>query len=914
MFELKRIEDQAKKIDATREEYKRKLSDARTNYNNAKEGLKTHFSGLSEKSDKTRAQEWEKNENDTNGIIQKWKEMVNSVQGLRGSIRPRKMQLIIQTYLDSNYKPVEELTSIEELQSIVDRILANGFWAWVKRLLRIGKYSSKGKMILHFNQKVLDTCYYCYCRIEDAKTELESERTEINIRCQEIDSKRKNDFESMNLELDKEWEEEKKRYLDLLESYCNSNEVVGFYNDIEEKQKEAKSFYQRWDQYSIPEGIPSGVYIGSVSIGPGKTGQCSSFSMPLWLNLFASNVVVITAEEEDINSKKSRAKGIVRRLLARMIKTIPPEVCSYSVFDSLHKGDSLGRLVDITNVGTTDINFDLFTSENSGSNVVVSCGERREYLRNRLAEIIKYTAGKSQSLFDYNREEGAYDFPFTWVIDFGFPDKIDSRLEHDYKELFVNAQSAGYSFVLVTNKNGYNEINRMVNSYSRMRVLHIDCEKQIYEQGSIRFPMRQECAGPSDAEIDSFMTALTKFYNEEDFVDNAIRHVFRKEVVTHAAPSRGLTIPMALDSRKRVVNLELGGAGSIHGFISGGTNSGKSTLLHTVILSACMHYDPRDLEIWLVDYKQTEFFLYKNNIMPHIKLIGMSKDPDFTYSLLDSAKEELDRRTRLMNVFSVVSLEDYWKHKGEPGYEHIKRLFIIVDEFHEMSQSVADNIKYKTELENLVSESKSAGINFLLADQSFSKGLGGLTPKARDQIGLRIAMRNEASPQEIKETLEADRALYSDGLQKTITIMSQGDFIMKVYVRNPRGEMTDIRLEKFKALLATNDDIVAISKKLREKYKGLFDEEDLLFVNTRGQVEWDDSYIRALDSSEKLPDANIRLYLGRPATLKPCFNLDLGRQPDENLSIVGGNTHQRYELIMSIIHSCKYRAYSCGIL
>lgn len=62
------------------------------------------------------------------------------------------------------------------------------------------------------------------------------------------------------------------------------------------------------------------------------------------------------------------------------------------------------------------------------------------------------------------------------------------------------------------------------------------------------------------------------------------------------------------------MDLELGGEGSVHGFISGGTNSGKSTLLHTIILSACLHYHPNDLEIWLVDYKQTEFYLYKKKL------------------------------------------------------------------------------------------------------------------------------------------------------------------------------------------------------------------------------------------------------------------------------------------------------------
>ncbi len=261
-----------------------------------------------------------------------------------------------------------------------------------------------------------------------------------------------------------------------------------------------------------------------------------------------------------------------------------------------------------------------------------------------------------------------------------------------------------------------------------------------------------------------------------------------------------------------------------------------------------------------------------------------------------------------MNRFDAQNLEEYRKHEGESGYEAIPRLFIVIDEFHEMSQFVATEMEYKDKLENILREYRAQGITCLMADQTFSTGLSGLTSAAKNQIGLRIAMRNEASPQEIKDTLEVDRALYSDSMQHTIAIMSQGEFIMKVYVRNSRGELTDIKLEKFKGLFTKGDDIAPISKALRSLYKGQYS-KNLLYVNTKEQVCWDDSEPVALDQVEPLRYPNVRLYLGRSATLRPCFGLDIGRQPDENLSIVGGTAYQRWELLASIMKSCKYRNY-----
>ena len=417
-----------------------------------------------------------------------------------------------------------------------------------------------------------------------------------------------------------------------------------------------------------------------------------------------------------------------------------------------------------------------------------------------------------------------------------------------------------------------------------------------------------ESGTPNSDQIYNFMTALKKYYDEGDSINNRIDSVFAAKGVDLRDASKKLAIPMALDSRGHLVDLELGGEGSVHGFISGGTNSGKSTLLHTIILSACLHYHPKDLEIWLVDYKQTEFYLYKKKTPPHIKLIGVSKTPDFTFSLLDKIEVEANRRTELMNHFQAQNLEEYRKHKEEPGYVNIPRLFIVIDEFHEMSQFVSTEMEYKDKLENILREYRAQGITCLIADQTFSTGLSGLTSAAKNQIGLRIAMRNENSPQEIKDTLEVDRALYSDSMQRTIAIMSQGEFIMKVYVRNSRGELTDIKLEKFKGLLTKGDDIAPISKALRSLYKGQY-QKDLLYVNTNEKVSWDDAEPIAFDALEPLRYPNIRIYLGRAATLHPCFGLDMGRQPDENLAIVGGTAYQRWELLAAIMRSCKYRNY-----
>lgn len=807
-----------------------------------------------------------------------------------------------------SYRPKAERVNEAELNELVRMLQEEGIIAWVKRTFHLGGYSSRAEMALELSQKIEDACAYCQAKIDDGESKLDRERAAYT-----TDARRKTDAENKAYNVEKMALEQKKqaskeRALAAAAAFNTSRELRALHARMEKMRLEGEDACGMWGEYAVPQKMPRQVLLCDVSVAlPNESGVDTMQRLPLWLDLFKSNIIVLTSGSSSVAGPDSPDKKLVRQLLARMVKTIPPECCSYSIFDSLHKGDSLERLIDIKNIGATELNFDLFTTTDPVDGKI-TCAERRKYLRNRPEDIIRCMAGRSRSLFEYNRELGDFEFPFTWIVDFNFPEKLDSRMETDYKELFVNASAAGYSFVLVTTPQGYENLRQLAETCTSTPILRVDLDAMTCNQGELTLPIQQSNS-PSPDQIYNFMTALKKHYDDGAAVDNSIKAVFAKYGIKLRDCSKKLAIPMALDSRGRLIDLELGGSGSVHGFISGNTNSGKSTLLHTIILSACLHYTPSDLEIWLVDYKQTEFYMYRKNCPPHIKLIGVSKTPDFTFSLLDKIQAEAERRAWLMHQFDVANLADYRKHAGEPGYENIPRLFIVIDEFHEMSQFVEGEEEYRNKLENILRETRTMGITCLLADQTFSSGLRGLTPAAKNQIGLRIAMRNETAPQEVKDTLEVDHALYSDSMQRTIDVMSQGDFIMKVYVRNSRGDLTDIRLEKFKALLTKGEDIPPVGKSLRALYKGRFDPKGLLYINTKEQVPWDDTEIQALDQAEPLRRPNIRLYLGHTATLRPCFGLDLGRQPDENLSIVGGTAFQRWELLHSIIRSCRQQNY-----
>ena len=127
--------------------------------------------------------------------------------------------------------------------------------------------------------------------------------------------------------------------------------------------------------------------------------------------------------------------------------------------------------------------------------------------------------------------------------------------------------------------------------------------------------------------------------------------------------------------------LKTTGDGSAHAVLIGGTGSGKSNLLHTIIMSACYKYSPDELNLYLVDFKGgVEFKFYEANRikakqMPHIKLTGLTSDLEDGVAILKNLQKELRRRE---DEFRRCRVEDIVQYRNLG--KKIPRLFVIIDE------------------------------------------------------------------------------------------------------------------------------------------------------------------------------------------------------------------------------------------
>lgn len=217
---------------------------------------------------------------------------------------------------------------------------------------------------------------------------------------------------------------------------------------------------------------------------------------------------------------------------------------------------------------------------------------------------------------------------------------------------------------------------------------------------------------------------------------------------------KSISLPYGVDAKDEMHSLSFDNE-NFAAFLMGASGSGKSTMLHALITGILLDYHPDDVELWLADFKMSEFAQYIDPLPPHVKYILLDESAELVYDLIDQLTEKMMERQRFF-----MKHRDMKKVENVPSDIYMPVIFVILDEFSIMSQVVSESEAYKLRLQNLLAKGRALGIKFIFASQTFTKGIQGLTATAKDQIQTRIAMKN--SYNEINETLELSSAVRTE--------------------------------------------------------------------------------------------------------------------------------------------------------
>ncbi|MCD7826413.1 MAG: hypothetical protein LUH14_10725 [Clostridiaceae bacterium] len=234
-----------------------------------------------------------------------------------------------------------------------------------------------------------------------------------------------------------------------------------------------------------------------------------------------------------------------------------------------------------------------------------------------------------------------------------------------------------------------------------------------------------------------------------------------------------------------------------HYLVGGTTGSGKSNLLHIIIMNACWNYSPDELRIYLLDFKEgVEFSRYTDPLLPHAELVATEADVEYGISVLQHLNEELKRRYDLIKKNGCKNLWEY--RKANPG-KKLPRLLVIIDEFQVLFHNASRGEATDAML-NLARQGRACGIHLLLSTQSL-KGVdfGSLDAQFSGRIALKCSA--EDSRQLLGSMSSNNVAASALEVPYAILNTSQGNMSGNVKFAVPEAK-TQIMLEKLQAIAA----------------------------------------------------------------------------------------------------------------
>ncbi len=210
-----------------------------------------------------------------------------------------------------------------------------------------------------------------------------------------------------------------------------------------------------------------------------------------------------------------------------------------------------------------------------------------------------------------------------------------------------------------------------------------------------------------------------------------------RPTATEQSSAASVEIPLGPSGARKAQLLTLGKGTAHHALIAGRTGSGKSNLLHVIITTLALKYSPREVELYLIDFKKgVEFKSYANHALPHARVIAIESEREFGLSVLQGLDAEMQRRGEAFRAVAANDLAEY----REKTNTQLPRLILIVDEFQEFF-SEDDGIGRQAAgiLDRLVRQGRSFGIHLLLGSQSLA-GSYTLARSTLDQMQIRIAL------------------------------------------------------------------------------------------------------------------------------------------------------------------------------
>ncbi|MPY57832.1 type VII secretion protein EccCa [Streptomyces spongiae] len=204
-------------------------------------------------------------------------------------------------------------------------------------------------------------------------------------------------------------------------------------------------------------------------------------------------------------------------------------------------------------------------------------------------------------------------------------------------------------------------------------------------------------------------------------------------------PQRGrLTVPVGIvdrpfDQLRDLLTVDLSAAGG-HVGIAGGPQSGKSTLLRTLITALALTHTPREVQFYCLDFGGGTLAALDG--LPHMSGVAARVDTERVGRVIAEVTGLLSRRERFFLENGIDSMPTYRKRRaaGEFPDEPHGDVFLVVDGWSTVRQ---DFDRHIPTFNALAARGLNYGVHLMVTTARWVE----LSSSVRDQTGTRLELR-----------------------------------------------------------------------------------------------------------------------------------------------------------------------------
>ena len=337
--------------------------------------------------------------------------------------------------------------------------------------------------------------------------------------------------------------------------------------------------------------------------------------------------------------------------------------------------------------------------------------------------------------------------PLLTVMAINMPSVVDESWAEALINIAQHGHHAGVNLIMNALPPDEGEVRRgMYNLLASVpeENLLIDCTNE----GFFVWGAKLFYEEPSWSFISSIQATLTNAEEKKAARYRGISSLVPADCMGAGDPTSKLAIPFGFMPNGEPIALEFGDAvadGLSHfALATGTTGTGKTSLLHTIILSSLATYSPDDLALYLLDFKQgVEFEIYAKYRLPHMRVVALDADQAFGASVLEELYAELQRRAKLYQELGVTNYAAARRASTTP----LPRYLVVLDEFQVLLNEATDRRaanRAAAVLRTFFQTARAFGMHFILSTQALASLNLGCSMSDRDlsQVNVRIALNN----------------------------------------------------------------------------------------------------------------------------------------------------------------------------